>query len=71
MGRHILKLTTEDLALETDEIGIWLIVNTTHGFQQVGHVSWYEITKRIQQQLLQERFLIALVDLDKGLLDDE
>jgi hypothetical protein len=66
-----LKLTTEDLALETDEIGIWLIVNTTHGPQQVGHVSWYEITKRIQQQLLQERFLIALVDLDKGLLDDE
>ena len=61
----------EDLALETDEIGLWLVVNTTQGPQQVGYISWYEITKRIQQQLLQEKFLIALVELDKGLLDDE
>ena len=64
-------LNMEDVTLETDEIGIWLIVETTHGPQQAGHVSWYEITKRIQQQLLQEKFLLALIEMDGRLLDDE
>lgn len=54
------RLTLSDITLETDEIGIWLLV----GDQQAGHVSWYEITKRIQQQLLQEKFLIALAETD-------
>ena len=61
----------EDVTLETDEIGIWLVVNTTHGPQQVGHVSWYEITKRIQQQLLQEKFLLALIEMDRMLIETE
>lgn len=66
-----MTLNVEEVTLETDEVGVWLVVNTTHGPQQAGHVSWYEITKRIQQQLLQEKFLLALIEMDKGLLDDE
>jgi hypothetical protein len=60
------ELTLEEITLETDELGIWLLV----GDQQAGHVSWYEITKRIQQQLLQEKFMLALAKLDEedGLL---
>lgn len=64
-------LDVDSLNLETDEIGIWLVVNTSHGPQQVGHVSWYEITKRIQQKLLQEKFLLTLAKLDGELLDNE
>lgn len=55
------RLTLADITLETDEIGIWLLV----GDQQAGHVSWYAITKRIQQQLLQEKFMLALARLDE------
>lgn len=55
------RLTLADITLETDEIGIWLLV----GDKQAGHVSWYEITKRIQQQLLQEKFMLALARLDE------
>jgi len=55
------RLTLEDITLETDEIGIWLLV----GDQQAGHVSWYEITRRIEQKLLQEKFLLALAKFDE------
>ena len=54
-----------DITLETDNIGIWLLEMTPDGMNQLGHVSWYEITKRIQQQLLQEKFLIALAKMDE------
>ena len=60
------ELTLEDIKLETDDIGIWLLV----GDKQAGHVSWYEITRRIEQKLLQEKFLLALAKFDEedGLL---
>lgn len=60
----------DNITLDTDEIGIWLIAETTHGPQQMGHVSWSEITERIQQKLLQEQFMIALIKMDEedGLL---
>ena len=54
-----------DITLETDNIGIWLLEMTPDGMNQLGHVSWHEITKRIQQQLLQEKFLIALAKMDE------
>ena len=56
--------------LETDETGIWLIFEGGNGPLSVGHVSWYEITKRIQQQLLQEKFMLVLAEMDKDLLDE-
>lgn len=59
-----------DITLETDEIGIWLLVDDGWGPKQAGHVSWYQITKRIQQQLLQEKFMLVLAELDKELLDE-
>lgn len=60
----------DNITLDTDEIGIWLICETPHGPQQMGHVSWSEITERIQQKLLQEQFMIALIKMDEedGLL---
>jgi len=60
------RLTLEEIKLETDELGIWLLV----GDKQAGHVSWYEFTRHIQQQLLQEKFLLVLAKLDEedGLL---
>lgn len=60
----------DNITLDTDEIGIWLIAETEHGPQQMGHVSWSEITERIQQKLLQEQLMIALIKMDEedGLL---
>lgn len=60
----------DNITLDTDEIGIWLICETPNGPQQMGHVSWSEITERIQQKLLQEQFMIALIKMDEedGLL---
>ena len=62
-----------NITLETDELGIWLINDDPCWEQktQMGHISWHEITKRIQQQLLQEKFLLVLAELDKGLLDED
>lgn len=59
-----------DITLETDEVGIWLLEMTPDGMNQIGHVSWHEMTKRIQQQLLQEKFMLALAEVDQedGLL---
>lgn len=57
-----------NITLETDELGIWLVED---GEYQVGHISWYEITKRIQQQLLQDKFMLVLAELDKEILDEE
>ena len=60
-----------NITLDTDENGIWLINETPEDRQQMGLVTWYEITKRIQQQLLQEKFMLVLAELDKEILDAE
>ena len=57
-----------NLTLDTDELGIWLVDETPEGPQQLGHISWREITRGVQQALLQEKFLIALAEMDKDLL---
>ena len=57
-----------NLTLDKDELGIWLIDDTPEGPQQLGHISWREITRGVQQALLQENFLIALAEMDKDLL---
>ena len=54
-----------DITLETDDIGIWLIELTPVGMNQLGHVSWYEITKRLEKQLLQQKFMLALARIDE------
>ena len=56
------------ITLDTDELGIWLIDETPEGPQQMGHISWREITRGVQQTLLQEKFLIALAEIDGDLL---
>lgn len=58
------------LTLDTDELGIWLIDDTPEGPQQLGHISWGAITRGVQQALLQEKFLIALAEIDKEKLKD-
>lgn len=57
-----------NLTLDTDELGIWLITDGVGETQQLGHISWREITRGVQQALLQENFLIALAEMDKDLL---
>ena len=57
-----------NLTLDTDELGIWLITEVAGETQQLGHVSWKEVTRGVQQALLQEKFLIALAEIDKDLL---
>jgi len=54
-----------DITLETDELGIWLICETPDGPQQMGHISWKQITQGVQTALLQEKFLLALAKLDE------
>ena len=54
-----------DFTLDTDELGIWLIGETPDGPQQIGHISWKEVTRGVQQALLQEKFLIALTEIDQ------
>ena len=56
-----------NLTLDTDELGIWLITEEAGETQQLGHISWKEITRGVQQALLQEKFLIALAEIDKDL----
>lgn len=63
--------TTDNITLDTDEIGIWLINEAPEGPQQMGLVTWHEVTKRIQRQLLQEKFMLVLAELDKEMLDAE
>ena len=54
------------ITLDTDELGIWLIEETEEGPKQMGHISWKEVTRGVQQALLQEQFLIALAKIDQG-----
>ena len=57
-----------NLTLDTDELGIWLVDDRPEGPLQLGHISWREITRGVQQALLQEKFLIALAEMDKDLI---
>ena len=59
-----------NLTLDTDELGIWLINEAPEGTQQMGHISWKEIARGVQQALLREKFLIRLLEIDKDLLDE-
>lgn len=55
----------DNLTLQTDELGIWLVEELDNGLvKQMGHISWMEVTRGIQQCLLQEKFLITLAKLD-------
>jgi len=53
-----------NITLDTDELGIWLINETPEGPQQMGMVSWSEVARGVQTALLQEKFLIALGELE-------
>jgi hypothetical protein len=57
-----------NLTLDTDELGIWLVDDRPEGPLQLGHISWKAITQGVQQALLQEKFLIALAEIDKDLI---
>ena len=57
-----------NLTLDTDELGICLDDETPEGPQQLGHIAWKEVARGVQQALLQEKFLIALAEMDKDLL---
>ena len=62
------KEVTMNITLDTDDLGIWLIDETDEGPQQLGHISWREVARGVQQALLQEKFLMALAEIDKDLL---
>jgi len=54
-----------NVTLQTDELGIWLVEELDNGLvKQMGHISWKEVTRGVQQCLLQEKFLIVLAELD-------
>jgi len=57
-----------NITLDTDELGIWLIHETDQGPEHIGHISWKEVTRGVQQALLQERFLIVLQKMGHLLL---
>ena len=59
---------SENYTLEDDEIGIWLLIEDGWQKHRVAGVTWHQITKRIQQQLLQEKFLMVLAKLEEDLL---
>jgi len=50
----------KNITLDVDELGIWLVDETEDEVMQMGHISWQEVTRGVQQALLQERFLIVL-----------
>ena len=54
-----------DITLDTDELGIWLIEDAEDGPKQLGHIPWREVARGVQQTMLQEKFLIALINLDQ------
>jgi hypothetical protein len=55
-----------NLTLDTDELGIWLVEELDNGLvRQMGYISWKEVTRGVQQCLLQEKFLLVLAKLDE------
>ena len=63
--RDAAEINVNNITLDTDEFGIWLIEETEGGSKQMGHISWKEITMGVQHVLLQEQFLIALAKIDQ------
>jgi len=60
-----------NITLDVDELGIWLIDEDEDGMvYQMGHISWKEVTRGVQQALLQERFLIVLQEMGQEFEDD-
>ena len=43
-----------NLTLDADELGIWLVDETPEGPQQLGHISWREITRGVQEDRQKE-----------------
>jgi hypothetical protein len=72
MTRHENRkpMKCDNITLDTDELGIWLVYETNEGPQQMGHISWQEVTRGVQQALLQERFLIVLQEMGQEFDND-
>ena len=60
-----------NITLDTDELGIWLIDDTPEGPQQMGHVSWEEITRGVKRALLEEVKFIAIAPDTKGCISKQ
>lgn len=57
----------DNVTLETDELGIWLVEELDNGLvKQMGHIPWKEVVMGVQQALLQEKFSVVLAKLDEG-----
>jgi hypothetical protein len=69
-----------DITLDIDEEGIWLIDNTDEGVFQMGHVSWRQVAIHVQKELTElkeddtdAQFIPALKEAQertKGLLTE-
>jgi hypothetical protein len=46
-----ITLGYNDITLDIDEDGIWLIDNTDQGDMQMGHVSWQQVAIHVQKEL--------------------
>lgn len=55
-----------NITLDTDEIGIWLINETSEGPQQMGLVTWEVIAKHVRQKIRQAEYLESI----SGWMDD-
>lgn len=54
------------LTLDVDEDGLWLLSVDENGLEeQLGHVSWYVIAKRVEQELSRKECLNNLAKLDE------
>lgn len=56
----------DNITLDTDEIGIWLIYETPEDRQQMGLVTWSEIARRVRQKNQQVEYLESI----SGWMDD-
>jgi len=57
MTKHESKkkpMACDNITLDTDELGIWLVDETDEGPQQMGHISWVQIAKGVKGVLLLE-----------------
>jgi len=46
-----------DITLEADTVGIWLVGMTKTGAVQMGHVSWYEIYQHMKYQERRDKIM--------------
>jgi hypothetical protein len=60
-----------NITLDVDELGIWLVDETEGGnFQQMGFISWKEIARGVQNALLQEKMLLILQEMGEEFEDE-